>query len=162
MARGRGRAPNLHWTGFAQTVAAFAAGTSAFTISPASHGTETLIRTRGSLAAYLDATQTPGGLALISVGMVLVPEGTATTVLWSPFTDADAPWFWYDSFVLGYEEMVTDVVDCPGMTSYRSVIDSKAMRVSRNQEVQLVVENSTQLTAVAVNLNASGRFLTQE
>ncbi len=61
--------------------------------------------------------------------------------------------------MIGYEEMVTDVVDVLGLTSQRLVIDSKAMRIVRNSEIQMVVENTTIGSALAVNLNVQGRFL---
>ncbi len=92
----------------------------------------------------------------------MVPEGTGSTVLWSPLTDADAPWFYYSTFFLGYEEYVVDVIDSPVLTAYREIIDSKAMRRVRNQEVQLVVENTTIAGAVSVNIVAAGRMLNQE
>jgi len=150
----------VHWTGFQGSSLAQNAGSVGVTLNPAQHDPETLLRSRGNLLTFMDTTQTPAGLIDVGVGMILVPEGTGTTVLWSPITDDDAPWFWYDRFVVGYEEMVTDVVDVPGITSYRSVIDSKAMRIVRNQEVQLVVEQATLGTAEAINTTVSGRFLT--
>ncbi len=115
-----------HWSGFASNFLAQAAGTIAATAAAAQHLPETLLRTRGGLTAFLDGTQGPTGLTQVALGMILVPEGTGSTVLWSPFTDSDAPWFYWTCFHLGYEEAVTDVVDMPGMTSYREVIDSKA------------------------------------
>ena len=62
--------------------------------------------------------------------------------------------------MLGYEEYVVDVIDAPGLTVYRSPIDSKAMRIVRNQEVQLVVHNTTLIGAASVNVSVHGRFLT--
>jgi len=91
--------------------------------------------------------------------MILVPEGTGTTVLWSPFTDGDAPWIWVDYHHLGYEEMVIDVIDVPGITSYRSTIDSKAMRIVRNQELQLVAELTNITGTVVANITAMVRVL---
>ncbi len=153
---------NRHWTPFSVHSAAQGAGAVALTAIAAQHDRETIMRTRGELLVNLDATQAPGGRAQISAGLILVPEGTGTTVLWSPFTDGDAPWFWYWTGMIGYEEMVTDVIDVPGITSARVVMDSKAMRRIRNQEVQWVVENSTIASAISVNIDAVGRFLTQE
>jgi len=90
----------------------------------------------------------------------LVPDGTSTTVLVEPFADSATKWMWYTEFHVGYEEMVTDVIDVPGISSYRAEIDNKAMRkVAPEQEVQLVITNTTVLTASAVNVNFSGRFL---
>ncbi len=150
-----------HWSGFSGGATAFAAGTIAVNIAAALHEPETILRTRGSLLCYVDGAQAPGTLTQIGVGMCLVPEGTSTTVLWSPITDPDAPWFWYSRFHVGYEEMVTDVVDVPAISGYREVIDSKAMRkVPQSTEVQLVIESVTALTAVSVNLLTTGRILT--
>jgi len=153
---------NRHWTGFSTNAQAFGAGVFAATVSAAQHDRETLMRTRGTLLCYPDDVQAQGTLAEVSVGMVLVPEGTGATVLWSPLTDADAPWFWYTTFFVGNEETVTDVVPAFSVSGYREVIDSKAMRRSRNQEIQCVWENTTRAVAVSVNCFLAGRFLTQE
>ena len=162
--RRRSEPVNRHWTGFASgvTLAAFSAGTIAKTLLAAQHDRETILRIRGSLMCYIDAAAAPGILVEVAVGFILVPEGTGTTVLWSPATDADAPWMYYTSFLLGYEEMVTDVVDVPSLSGYREVIDSKAMRRVRNQELQVVVENTSVLSAKTVNLFVTGRILSQE
>ncbi len=158
----RAQPVNRHWTGFSGSAFAQAAGTVGVLISAAQHDRETLMRTRGNLYCQLDGVNAPGVLGQVAVGFIKVPEGTGTTVLWSPFTDSDAPWFWYESFVLGYEEAVTDVVSYPGGGMFRSVIDSKAMRKFRNEEVQMVIENTSLLAAIEYNLNVVGRFLTQE
>ena len=160
----RSKVVNRHWIGFTSgaNFTGLGAGSAAATLLPAQHDRETLMRTRGNLLAYLDGIVAPGGAVSVSVGMILVPEGTGTTVLWDPFSDDDAPWFYYSEFVLGYEEMVTDVIDVPGATAFREVIDSKAMRRVRNQEIQMVVTNTTLLTARSINLFATGRILSQE
>ena len=95
----------------------------------------TLLRTRGQFFAGIDGLSAPGKMIQIAAGLIAVPEGTGTTVLWSPVTDAEAPWIWYESCVIGYEEMVSDIESDQGLTSFRSVIDSKAMRILRNQEL---------------------------
>ena len=160
--RRSGRAPNVHWTGFNGGANALAAGSIGVQLIGASHGTETLVRTRGNLVAYVDGAQAPGGQAFVAVGMILMPEGTGTTVTVRPHSERDASWFYWTEFNLGYEEMVTDVIDVPGLSSIREVIDSKAMRIMRTQEIQLVVENITAQTAISVNVAVAGRFLTQE
>ena len=149
----------VHWTGGAVEALAFGAGIVAGTLGVALHEPETLMRLRGNLLAYIDGSQVNGGGVVIGAGIILVPEGTGTTVLWSPLTDSDAPWIWYDRFRLGYEEMVTDVVDVPAATGYRSVIDNKAMRIIRNQEIQVVFENVTFLSAMSVNVGVDIRAL---
>ncbi len=150
-----------HWHGINANVAAQSAGSNGQTVIAAGLAKpETLMRTRGNLIAFIDGASAPGKLVEIGVGLILMPGGTGTTLTSTPLADGDAPWFWYDRFVLGYEEMVTDVIDVPGLSVYRSVIDSKAMRVlGLDQEVQLVVENVTLGTAAAVNVSASFRFL---
>ena len=148
----------VHWTGIQESALALSAGSVASTALPAQHEPETILRFRGSLYAGIDAANAPGRLVQIAVGLILVPEGTGSTVLWSPATDADAPWFYYDIFTLGYEEAVTDVVDYGG-SFYRSIIDNKAMRIVRNQEQQFVVENVTVGSSAAVNVVLSGRVL---
>ncbi len=161
MARSRSRKiDNLRWLGFNTTFAALSAGAVATTALAASQLPDTVMRTRGSIAAYLDSVSAPGGLVRVGVGLIVVPEGTGSTVLWSPLTDRNAPWFWYTVFTLGYEEMVADVIDVPGMTSYREAIDSKAMRRSPpDTEIQCVAENATILNADGVNVTVDGRIL---
>ncbi len=149
----------VHWTPFSSGVAALSSGSSAVTMQAAQHDPETLMRIRGEYTAFLDAAGAPSRSILVTAGLILVPEGTGTTVLWSPFTDGDAPWIWYDSSLLAYEEMVTDVVDIPLMTASRRVIDNKAMRIIRNQEVQFVVENTTIGSAASCNARVAGRVL---
>ena len=162
MANRRSTPVNRHWTGFNGTTLALGAGTSGVTLQAAQYDRETLMRTRGNLVAYTDAIPTDPSLAIIAVGFCIVPEGTGTTVLWSPFNDADAPWFYYEVFSLGYEEPVADVIQIVTLSGFRSVIDSKAMRRIRNSEVQMVVENATIAGAVTLNLSVTGRLLSQE
>jgi len=157
--RGGKKISFVHWTIFSKSFLAFGAGTVAATALAAQHEPETLLRIRGNLFAGADGNPVTGAFALIAVGLVLVPEGTGTTVLWSPFADGDAPWIWTESFAVGYEEMVTDVIDTPGLSSVRKAIDSKSMRIIRNQEVQLVAENVTLGGALTMNVNVSGRVL---
>ncbi len=148
-----------HWTYGSFAQAAQAAGTVAATMFTAQHEPETNLRFRGSMSCFIDGIPTPGDWASIGIGMILVPEGTGTTVLWSPITDGDAPWCWVSYFEVAYEERVTDVIADQNMDSYREVIDSKAMRIVRNQELQVVVENATLGTALEVNIALSGRSL---
>ncbi len=162
MARRSGHAKKIdftHWQGAGVSFTAQAAGTAAGTLLAAQHLSETLLRTRGEWSVSMDGNSAPTPLAQITMGMILVPEGTGSTVLWSPFTDSDAPWIWWDTGVIGYEEMVTDVVDVPGLTFFRRVVDSKAMRIVRNQEMQIVIENVTVGSAATVNACFTARML---
>ena len=162
MARQRSNPVNRHWSGFSVNALALSAGAVGSTAAAAQHDRETILRTRGSLLSWFDATPDSGDIVQVSAGLILVPEGTGTTVLWSPFTDADAPWFYYTTFFLGYDEPVVDVIDIPGASSYRETVDSKGMRRVRNQEMQFVVENTTIGSAEAINVVMGGRILSQE
>ena len=162
MARRRGgkKIDFVHWTYASGSFLAQASGTAALTLFSALHLSETLLRIRGHAYAYVDGASAPQGLNEVVMGICAVPEGTGTTVLWSPVTDGDAPWIWVWATIIGYEEMVTDVVDVPGISSARTVVDNKAMRILRNQELQLVIESSTIATpAQAINAGFGGRFL---
>ncbi len=118
------------WLSFSNSAGALTAGTIASTVLTATTLPETVLRTRGTVLAYLDGTQAPSSLVQVSMGMIVVPEGTGSTVLWEPVGDANAPWFYFSRFFLGYEEYVTDVVDAVGTAVYREIVDSKAMRLS--------------------------------
>ncbi len=118
----------VHWTGAAGQFIAQAAGAAAGLLFPAQHLPETLLRIRGEWAANLDGQLGSARGAQISCGIIQVPEGTAATVLWSPFTDADAPWIWWDSFTLMYNEYVGDVVWSVNTADARRVVDSKAIK----------------------------------
>ncbi len=164
MARRRGgfqkKIQYTHWTRGANTVLATGAGISGANVIPAQHEPETLLRIRGEALAVLSSgAKADGVLAQVSTGLILVPEGTGSTVTWSPITDADAPWIWYDSFTIGHHEPVVDVLAIPALSIVRRVIDSKAMRIMRNQEIQLVVENVSINLAAVMDYVFQGRFL---
>ncbi len=145
--RSRGRfgkkIDTVHWTGVDGSFKDQAAGSGAVTLVSAQHLPETLLRIRGEWSGCFDSAVGPGIAVDVTLGIIQVPEGTGTTVLWSPSTDADAPWIWWDVFNLFYFEQVTDVIASQEAMSARRVIDSKAMRKIRNTELQLVVENAT-------------------
>jgi len=149
----------VHWTGIHFAQGTLGAGTIGALLLAAQHDPETHLRLRAHFLAYVDGLQAPGLEARISMGVIYVPEGTGSTVLWSPETDGDAPWIWYSSFVLGHEEVVADSLHIPGLMIHREVVDSKAMRVVRNQELQIVFENTTIAGAVSANLAFDGRVL---
>ncbi len=165
MAHGRGRFAKkidaVHWTLFQEASVAQAAGSVGFMALAAQHLPETLLRIRGEWAASFSGSLANSRGVAVVAGLICVPEGTGTTVLWSPITDGDAPWVWWDALQLLYEEQVTDVVASQVANSGRRVIDSKAMRKSRNMELQLVVEQATISGLAAANINATftGRVL---
>ncbi len=121
---------------------------------------ETILRIRGEIVAYVDGASAPGKLVEVALGALIVQAGSSTGVLTKPITNSDAPWLMYERWALGYEEMVTDVIDVPGITSFRKTVDSKAMRVLREgREVQLVLEVVTISAASNVNVNFNFRML---
>ena len=151
---------NLRWLGMSGDVNALAAGTVGVAILSSTASRDTIMRTRGQFMAYLDGVQAPGVRINCGVGLWVVPEGTGTTVLGSPLSDPDADWFWYDTFSLAYEEAVANVISLPGADTFRTVVDSKAMRrPGFDTEVQFVMENVTFGSSSAVNAVLSGRIL---
>ena len=98
----------VHWTLATGQAIALSAGTVASTLLAAQHLPETLLRMRGEWVASLDGVQNQGIGVAVAAGAILVPEGIGTTVLWSPITDGDAPWVWWDTMHLIYEEYVAD------------------------------------------------------
>jgi len=164
MARRRGgfekKIETVHWArGTPAQFTGLTAGTAAIGAFAAQHLPETLLRLRGNWMAFADGAQAPGGLIQVALGLILVPEGSAATVTWSPITDGDAPWVWIDEVSLAYEEMVTDVIDIPVAAGYRREIDSKAMRKVRNRELQWVVEQVTVGGAMTINVVGNVRGL---
>ena len=118
------------------------------------------MRTRGNLVAYMDGAPNPGAFVEVGVGLIVVPEGQGSTVIWSPLSDANAPWFWYSCFMIGHEEPVTDVLQHPELLTFREIVDSKAMRKAPpDTEVQIVFENATVGLAGTVNVGFCGRVL---
>ena len=149
----------IRWAGARHSFSAIAASSVAQTMVT-DGSKETILRIRGQLLCYADAASIPAKSCEIGIGALVVQAGSGTTVIQSPLTDPDAPWLFYERFMMGYEEMVTDVIDVPGITSFRKEIDNKAMRILRpGREVQLVMENQTQIAAMSVNLNFGMRIL---
>ncbi len=166
MPRGRSRGfakkiEQVHWTLGTFQALSLSAGTVAVNVLAAQHLPETLMRIRGEWAVALNSGVAPGIGVNVAVGLIQVPEGTGTTVLWSPTADGDAPWIWWDVMNLIYTEQVTDVIASIQSASGRRVIDSKAMRKLRNTELQFVAENATLtgFNAEAVNIGGSCRIL---
>ncbi len=121
---------------------------------------ETILRIRGEIVSYIDGASAPGKLVEVGIGALVVQAGLGTNHQTRPISEPEAPWLFYQKWALGYEEMVTDVVDVPGITSFRKTVDSKAMRILREgREVQLVLEIVTIGSASSVNVNFDFRML---
>ena len=102
---------------------------------------ETILRIRGELVVWMDNAAATAALIDVAIGLLVVQAGSGTMVIQAPITDPEAPWLLYERMTIGYEEMVTDVIDVPQLTAVRRVIDNKAMRILKpGREVQLVIE----------------------
>jgi len=152
---------SVRWTGASASFFGQAAGSAAAVfISASDDPPETLLRIRGELTCWVDGPAAPATAVEVGVGIALVPEGSGTTVQWLPITEANAPFLMYERFTLGYEEMVSDVIDVPGLTMFRKVIDVKAMRIIRpDVEVQIAIEQASLNGAEVINLVFSHRTL---
>ena len=165
MGRTRGRFQKkidyTRWIGGQVSELAFSASAQGQTfVTAIANHTETLMRIRGELTGWLDATSAPGVAIDVACGLLVQPAGTGTGITSSPITDEQAPWLWYERFTLAYEEMVTDVVDVPQMTSVRITVDNKAMRIFRpDREIQFVAEQVTVGSATSCNVSFNGRLL---
>ncbi len=159
---GRGQRLSRRWLGF-QTGATFhglSAGATATEIASEGLLRDTIMRTRGQLMCWIDGLEAPAVAVLVSVGLQVVPGGTGATVISNPFSDENADWFYFSEFVLGYEEYVVDAIQATHLSSYREIIDNKAMRIGNpDTEVQMVVVNTTINGAASINVTLSGRFL---
>ncbi len=162
-ARGRfgKKIDTVHWALGSWQARDQAAGTVALNVLGAQHLPETLLRIRGEYAANLTGAIADGVGVNVTQGLIQVPEGTDTTVLWSPITDGDAPWIWWDTMNLLYDELVADVVATQSSLSGRRVVDSKAMRKIRNTEIQWVAEIATitGFSVGSINVAGQARFL---
>ncbi len=150
----------LRWAGIAGASLGQAAGSVAINILAAGAPAETVLRIRGELMAWLDGAQEPSKEVLVSAGMILVPEGQGSTVIWDPFNDVNAPWIWYSEFSLTYDEQVLNVIASSVQAAKRVEIDNKAMRKGGpDEELQFVVTNTTFGGSGSVNLSLAGRIL---
>jgi len=153
---------NLVWTSAQAKISALAAGSSAVNVIGVSaiNRPVTIMRTRGHVDVFIDGAQAPGGSMTATWGLIVVPEGSGSTVQYNPVADDNADWFGYGQASLAYEEMVTDVIAVQEMLAIRFPVDIKAMRrLGPAEEVQFVMENTTQTSAVAINALGAFRFL---
>ncbi len=157
--RGGKTIDSVHWTyGTGGAFALADTASAAVSMIPAQHLPETLLRIRGEWAATLDGFLAPAASARVTIGVIQVPEGTGTTVLWDPENDGDAPWIFWDVMQLSHEESVIDVMEY-GLGSARRVVDSKAMRKLCNTELQLVIHNASLSNSPPINAFFAARFL---
>ena len=150
---------DTRWGGARHTISALTAGSVA-QILLTDGLKETVLRIRGEVVCWMDGTQAPPKAVEVGIGALVVQAGSGTTVIQAPLTDPEAPWLFYERFFIGYDELVTDVIDIPVISGVRRVVDSKAMRIVREgREIQLVVENATAPSPGAINLSFGFRML---
>jgi len=152
---------NLIWDGSTGSSNGLAAGSSAaVNFAVTGNAPSTLLRLRGTHICFLDGVQAPGVLNVVRYGIVKVPEGSGTTVQYDPASDETAPWLFYNSVLLGYEEMVTDAIGLTEISSFREIVDNKAMRRMRpDEELQWAVNNTALVGSAAINAGFAIRFL---
>ncbi len=154
MARGRRvkKIDNLLWGLGAGSSLGQSAGVIGIQFASVATSPHTIMRLRGEVMAYVDGAGAPTKLSRVTWGIIVVPEGTGSTVVWDPDSDSNAPWLAYGSAHIGHEEMVIDVVDVPGLSLKRWDVDNKAMRrVRPDEEIQIVFSNVTIGSASTVN-----------
>jgi len=71
---------NLRWTSSSFFTSGLTAGSVAATWISTGTAPETIMRTRGSLLCALDGVAAPSVFIDVAIGLILVPEGTGTTV----------------------------------------------------------------------------------
>ncbi len=159
--RGSKKIATKRWVGVAADSGNMSAGSVAVNVRAAESFPDTVLRNRGELVVLLDGVQAPGILVRWGFGLICVPQGQATTVIWGPLTDPEAPWFVYASGFLGYWESVIDVIQSTGVvSSARYAIDSKSMRkCPPDLELQAIFENETVVGASNIRVNYHGRML---
>ena len=85
----------------------------------------TLMRVRGNVMSYLDASGSAAGDAcVVAMGLLIVSAGA--TIVASPLDEGSAPWLWHQMLPLGAETAVGNV-GAPSEIA-RVEVDSKAMR----------------------------------
>jgi len=150
---------DVRWAGASHVFLAQGAGSVA-QVMVTDGAKETIMRIRGEIVSFIDGFVAPATLTEIGLGALVVQAGSGTTIIQKPLTDADAPWLFYERWVIGHEEAAVDSVGVPGISSFRKTIDSKAMRILREgREVQLVLESITLGDSVAVNTHFGFRML---
>ncbi len=153
------RRGDLRWVFTQLNFAAISSGgVSAQTAISAGTQPETIMRTRGELLVWIDASPAQGEVQGVGFGLIVMPEGQGTTVISSPISDGNAPFYWFEAFGLASED--TGVARQEGLHMLRVPIDSKAMRrVRPDKEVQLVMESVAFSGATVVNAIVSFRTL---
>ncbi len=162
MARARTKKiDNFIWTLSSGIFSAISAGTTALQFAAAGSSPVTVMRMRGQVLSVINGVSAANLGVLLTMGVIKVPRGSATTVQYDPFTDPSAPWLWYTAVPLIYDEYVTDVVASTQAAMNRNIVDNKAMRrIREDEDIFFVAEGSDVVGGPVWNINASLRMLT--
>ena len=157
--RPSGRKADLRWIGSQVALLTVSSGGSSGGAFISSGTTsQTIMRSRGELLVWLDATTSIGDVQGWAAGLIIMPEGTGGTVTSLPLSDPQAPWYLYQTGAVASE--AGQVAENDGLLVARYVIDDKAMRVLRpDREVQFVVQTTALAGAQAMNFVLSIRTL---
>ena len=152
----RGSRKAKNWdVGFISELAQ-AAGVGADTLAGVVAFPRTMMRVRGSVFVEIDGPAADGQLVLVTCGIIVQAGDISTEV--RPFSDGDAPWVWWGATVLSGED-TTEGASSVGR-NFRFDVDSKAMRkISPNETVSFVIENTTIGTAASINTAGAVRIL---
>jgi len=123
----------------------------------------TIIRVRGRLAVTQDTAMLPGGIAIATMGLIVVTNvalAAGVAAIPNATLDIGADWLWTDTAVVGEETSSTVIGRTISVD--RILVDSKSMRkVQPNQVLVLAIDvvNGSPSATAAVNVNGRLRVL---
>ncbi len=166
MARARrssGRPNDYDWELSRMTSLATPVGTISQTEMFLSDTAETLVRVRGEVVVWLDATgSTIGDMMQFAWGLLRAPSGSSDVGV-SPLTEGGANWLAYGLASIGTEVALGNLAAAPGLGAAMRIfhVDSKSMRKLREDEsVYFILETADITGAPTVNVGAMFRVLT--
>ena len=137
----RGRPNDYDWEGVTTTSLALSSAVVTEAQIFTADSSETLMRTRGELLVWMDASgSTAGDAAVVGCGLIVAPTGATVAV--DPINEPGANWFWHNFSVLAVESPIGGAGQTSISGNDRVIIDNKAMRKLREDEsVFFVVAN---------------------
>ena len=156
----RGRKNDYDWEGVTTLSLALAASGVTTAVVFLADQSETLVRMRGEVLVWLDASgSAQGDACVVACGLIVASLGSTQAV--DPINEGGANWLWHSFFTLATESAIANAVTAPDSASRRLIIDNKAMRKLReDEEIQFIVANQDIAGAPVVNVVAGLRALT--
>jgi len=122
----------------------------------------TITRIRGIFHVFLTAATAAGdgfsgaaGLCLVSATAFGAGDGSVPT----PITDISYPWIWHQFFdIRALTTTFADGVNAPS-ASFRTMIDSKAMRIQGSEQILMGVTEVTEAGTAVMEVQADTRIL---